>query len=173
MGTEKGLIVPVIKDADHLTIEGIECEIGNFAKFSKLWIFVDEYLAEICSFCILCASGFGKILPFTIWPLWNRSGGYTGKVKRKGTYTGHVNIRMVVYLSKFKRFIGIPVTWRSRSILPDTAFGLRWYTGILLSCRYIPNTDTYSADWRRDDITSSEYCATSTRLPFVGSREYN
>ena len=113
-------------------------------------------------------SGFGKILPFTIWPLGNRSGGYTGKVKWKGTYTGHVNIRMVVYLSKFKRFIGIPVTWRSRSILPDTAFGLRWYTGILLWCRYIPNTDTYSADWRRDDITG-EYCATSTRLPSVGS----
>ena len=112
--------------------------------------------------------GFGKILPFTIWPLGNRSGRYTGKVKWMGTYTGHVHIRMVVYLSKFKRFIGIPVTWRSRNIIPDTAFGLRWYTGILLSCRYIPNTDTYSADWRRDDITG-EYCATSTRLPSVGS----
>jgi len=31
VGTEKGLIVPVLKDADHLSLSGIEQEIKNYA----------------------------------------------------------------------------------------------------------------------------------------------
>lgn len=142
----KGLMVPVIRNAEHLSFRGVEAEVKRLAiRARDGQITVDEMTGG--TFTISNGGVFGSMLST---PIINppQSGilGMHNIVERPVAIDGHVEIRPIMYvaLSYDHRIIdGVPTAtrWRLLPILIDWPGKVYAIPRLLLRLRYAPHPD--------------------------------